>query len=92
MKTLRTVGLLLTIAVSAVSLLLMFPQLTTAFPQAKSFVEKVRATVGLATTPKPAARVVVTEITPGANLTPVQVRFLEQHRRRHQLLRAALVE
>ena len=92
MKALKTLALLLGIAVSAVSLLLAFPQLTTAFPQVKTFVGKVRTTVGLAPVSAPAGHVVVKEITPGPTLTPAQAHYLEQHRRRYQLLRAALVE
>ncbi len=92
MKALRAVALVLTIIVSAFTLTLMCPQITDQFPKVKSFVEKVKSTVGSAPVRKSIGPIVVTDISPGANLTPTQAQFLEQHRRRHQLLRAALVQ
>lgn len=92
MKALRAVALLLTIIVSAFTLALMCPQITDQFPKVKSFVEQVRSTVSPAPARKSSGPIVVTDISPGANLTPAQAQFLEQHRRRHQLLRTALVQ
>jgi hypothetical protein len=90
MKALKTLALLLTILASALTIALMCPQITDEFPMVKSLGQKVRSLVRSASTHKPAAPVVVMGITPGANLTAAQAQFLEQHRRRHQLLRAAL--
>ena len=92
MKTLRVVALVLTTLVSAFTLALMFPQLTNEFPTVKSFVQKARSMVTSAPGRRSVGHAIVTDITPGANLTPAQIQFLEQHRRRHQLLRTALVD
>ena len=90
MKALKTLALLLTIVGSGLTIALMCPQLTNEFPMVKSLGQKVRSLVQPPSAHKPAAPVVVVGLTPGANLTAAQAQFLEQHRRRHQLLRAAL--
>jgi len=92
MKTLRAVALVLTIIVSTFTLALMCPQLTKQFPKVNSFVQRARSMFGPAPEQKSAGHIVVTQITSRTSLTPTQTQFLEQHRRRHQLLRAALVE
>jgi hypothetical protein len=90
MKALKTLALVLTILASALTIALMCPQITNEFPMVKSLGQKVRSLVRSASTHKPAAPVVVVGLTPDMNLTAAQAQFLEQHRRRHQLLRTAL--
>ena len=90
MKILRNVALVLTIVVSALTIGLLAPQLANDFPILKSFANKVRSVITPARSEKPSGLVVVVGVAPGSQLNANEVRFLEHHKRRHDLLHDAL--
>ena len=90
MKTLRTVALVLTTLVSALTIGVLFPQLTNDFPKLKAFGQKVKLLVTPAAAHKPTGPVVVVGTPSGPRLNAGQAKFLETHQRRYDLLRDAL--
>ena len=90
MKTLRTLALMLTTIVSALTIGVLFPQLTKDFPKLKALTQKAKSLVTSAPADNPSRPVVVVGITNGPQLNAGQAEFLDTHRRRHDLLRDAL--
>jgi hypothetical protein len=90
MKILRGMVLLVGIVGCLLAIPVMFPRVTTEIPALKPIVHKVRSLIRPESTGKAATPVVALTTTLGTNLTPAQAKFIDAHRRRHELLSEVL--
>jgi hypothetical protein len=82
-------ALLVAIVGGLLAIAVIFPQVTTEVPVLKPIVQKVRSLLKPGSDGK-AATPLVALTTPSTNLTPAQLRFIEDHRRLQKLLSEAL--